>query len=208
LNNWKKTTLCADLGPAQCYSTDRSNRQRLMRVRTELGRDRPPPSAVTVDRCHLPPDFHAPHMQQPPVCSASSRRPDSGPACAIAAWPPTTSRTTLSTSRHFRSTRRACSHRPCTLSPRPRSGREVDHYSPQNYRRAPATPLEPAIATVPRPPSTAASGAPPAPSTLPVAPPELGGALQPHQPSQPQSADHLTGEPLHPIVIAAVSPPW
>jgi hypothetical protein len=173
-------------------------------VRIELGRDRPPPSVVTVDRCHLPPDFHAPHMQQPPVCSASSRRPNSDLVCVTAAWPPATSRPMLSTSRHFRFTHRACSHRACTLPPRPRSGREGDHYSPHSYRRAPATPLEPAITTVPRPPSTATSGAPPAPSTLPVAPPVLGGALQPNQ---PQPADHLTGAPLRPIVITIVSPP-
>jgi hypothetical protein len=147
-------------------------------------------------------------MQQPPVCSDSSRHPDAGPACATAARPPTTSRPTLPTSRHFHSTCRACSHRPCTLAPRPRSGREADHYSPHSYRPALATPLEPAIATVPQPPSTAASGAPPNPSTLPVAPPDLEGALQIHQPSQPQPADHLTSAPLRPIVIAAVSPPW
>jgi hypothetical protein len=166
-----------------------------------------PPSAVTADRCHLPPDFHTPHMQQPPVCSASSRCPDAGPACATAVRPPATSRPTLPMSRHFRSTYRACSHRPCTLLPHPRSGREADHYSPHSYRRAPATPLKPAIATVSRPPSIAASGAPPAPSTLPVASPELGGALQPHQLSQPQPADHLTGAPLRPIVIVAASLP-
>jgi hypothetical protein len=203
----EKTTLCAELGPAQCYSTDRSNRQCPPRVWTEPGHDHPPPSAVTADRCHLPPNFHAPHMQQPTVCSASSRRPDAGPACATPVWPPATSRPTLPTSRHFRSTSRACSHRPCTLPPRPRSGREADHYSPLSYRRAPATPLEPAIATVPRPPSTTTSSAPPAPSTLPVASPELRGALQPHQPSQPQPTDHLTGAPLRPLVVTAVSPP-
>jgi hypothetical protein len=198
----EKTTLCAELGSARCYSTSRSNRQRPVRVRTEPGRDHPPPSAVAIDRCHLPPDFHVPHMQQLTMCSASSQRPDTGPTCAIAARLPAASRPTLPTSRHFRSTRRACSHRPCTLHPRSR--READHYSPHSSRRAPATPLEPAIATVPQPPSTAASGAPPAPSTLPVASLELGGALQPHQ---PQPADHLTGAPLRPIVITTASPP-
>jgi hypothetical protein len=90
------------------------------------------------------------------------------------------------------------------LTPHPRSGIEVDHYSPHSYRRAPATPLEPAIATVAWPPSTAASAAPLAPSTLLVALPELKGALQP---IQPQPADHLTGAPLRPIIIATVSPP-
>jgi hypothetical protein len=72
--------------------------------------------------------------------------------------------------------------------------------------RAPATPPELAIAAVPRPPSTAVSGAPPASSTLPVALPKLRCALQPHQSSQPQPADYLTGAPLRPIVIAATSP--
>jgi hypothetical protein len=147
-------------------------------------------------------------MEPPPVCSASSRCPDAGPARMTAAQLPATSRPTLPTSRHFRSTCRTCSHQPCTLPPRHQSGGEADHSSPHNYRRAPATPLEPAIATVPRPPSTATSGAPPAPSTPPVASPELGGALQPHQPSQRQPTDPLTGAPLRPIAIATASPPW
>jgi hypothetical protein len=137
-------------------------------------------------------------MQWPLVCNISSRRPDAGPACATATRPPATSRPTLSTSRHFRSTRCACSHRPCTLPPCPRSGREVDHYFPHSYRRAPATPVEPAISTVPRPPSTATSGAPPVPSTPPVVLPELDVALHPHQSRQPTPADHLTGVPLQP----------
>jgi hypothetical protein len=87
----------------------------------------------------------------------------------------------LPTSRHLRSTRRTCSHRPCTLPPHRRSRGEAVHSSSHSYRRAPVTPLELTITTVPRPPSTAASGAPPAPSTPPVASPELGGALQPHR---------------------------
>jgi hypothetical protein len=205
-NNSKKTP-CTELGPARCYSTSRSNRQRLARVRIELGRDRPSSSAVPADHGHLPPDFHAQHMQPPPMYSASSQHPDAGPACGTAARPPAISRPTLPTSHHFRSMRRACSHQPCTLTPRPQSGREADHSSPHSYRRAPAFPLDPAIATVPRPPSTASSGAPPAPSTLPIASPELGGALQPHQPCQRQPVDPLTGAPLRPIIIAAASPP-
>jgi hypothetical protein len=174
------------LGLAQCYSNRRSNRRRAFGQRP--GRD----------RCQLPPDFHVPRMQRPLVCNVSSRCLDAGPACTTAARPPTTSRPTLPTSCHFRSTHRACSQRPCTLPPRPRSGREVDHYFPHSYRRAPATPLEPAIATVPRPPSTAASGAPPAPSTPPLASLELEVALHPHQSRQPTPADHLTGVPLRP----------
>jgi hypothetical protein len=75
---------------------------------------------------------------------------------------------------------------------------------PTSYR---AVELPPLRLRSPSPPSTAASGAPQAPSTLPVASPELGGALEPHQPSQQQPDDHLTGAPLRPIVIATGSPP-
>jgi hypothetical protein len=134
-------------------------------------------------------------MQQSLVCNISSRCLDAGPTCTTAARPPATSRPTLPTSRHFRSTRRACSHRPCTLPPRPRSGREVDHYFPHSYRRAPATPLEPTIATVPQPPSTATSGAPPALSTPPLVSPELEVALHPHQSRQPMPSSNCHGEP-------------
>jgi hypothetical protein len=149
-------------------------------------------------------------MQPPPVCNASSRRPDSDLVCAIAARPLATSRRrcrpTLSTSRHLCSTRCTCSNRPCTLPPHHRSVGEAVHSSSHSYRRAPTTPLELAIITVPRPPSTATSGAPLAPSTPPVASPELGGALHPHQPSQRQPADPLTGASLRPTAIATVSP--
>jgi hypothetical protein len=151
-------------------------------------------------------------MQPPPVCNASSRRPDSGVARATAARLPATSRRccrpTLPTSRHLHSTRCTGSHRPCTLPPRHRSGGEAVHSSSHSYRRAPTTPLELAIITVPRPPSTAPSGAPRAPSTPPVASLELGGALQPHQPSQRQPADPVTGASLCSIAIATVSPLW
>jgi hypothetical protein len=173
------------LGPTQCYSTSRSNRQRPARVRTELGRDHPPPSAVTTDCYRLPPDFHALHMQQPTVCSASSQRPDTGPACATAARPPTTSWPTLPTSRHFHSTRRACNHRLCTL-PLALGPEE----KPITTLPTVTVELPPLHSSPPWPPSTAASAAPLAPSTLLVALPELKGALQP---SQPQPADHLTG---------------
>jgi hypothetical protein len=49
------------LGPAQCYSTDRSNRQHPARVRTELSRDRPPSSCSP--RRMKPRLLHAPRMQ-------------------------------------------------------------------------------------------------------------------------------------------------
>jgi hypothetical protein len=70
---------------------------------------------VPADRCHLPPGLHAPHMQLPPLCSASSRRPDTNPARVTAARSPATSQPMLPTSRHFRSTCCTCSHQPCTL---------------------------------------------------------------------------------------------
>jgi hypothetical protein len=209
LNNCK-TTLCIELGPAQCYSTERSNRPRPARVRT-APRSRPPPPSCRPHR-PLPAAFrlHAPHMQLPPVSNASSGRPDYDLARATAARPPATSRRrcrpTLPTSCHLRSTRCTCSHRLCTLPPHHRSGGEAVHSSSHSYRRASTTPLELAIVTVPRPPSIAASSAPPAPSTLPVASPELGGALHPHQPSQRQPADPLTGASLWPTAIISASP--
>jgi hypothetical protein len=158
-------------------------------------------------------------MQPPPVCNASSRRPDSGLVRATAARPLATSRQccrpTLPTSRHLCSTRCTCSHRPCTLPPHHRSGGEVVHCSSHSYCRAPTTPLELTIVTVPRPPSTAASGAPPAPSTPPVTSPELDVALHPHQSRQPTPADHLTGVPLRPTAhrrrataTVSLSPPF
>jgi hypothetical protein len=205
-----QTTLCTKLGPTQCYSNRRSNRSCPERVRT-APRSRPPPLSYRPRR-PLPAAsrLHAPHMQPPPVCNASSRRPDSSLARVTAVRPPATSRrccrTTLPTSRHLRSTRCTCSHRPCTLPPRHRSGGEAVHSSSHSYRRAPTTPLELAIITVPQPPSTAASGAPPAPSTPPVASPELGCALQPHQLSQRQPVDPLTDASLCPTAIAAASP--
>jgi hypothetical protein len=180
------------------------------RVRT-ASRSRPPPPSCRP----LPTSRHLRSTRCTcschPVCNAPSWRPDAGIPRATAARPPPPQGVAvgrpLPTSRHLCSTRRTCSRRPCTLPPRYRSGGEVVHSFSHSCRRAPATPLDLAIATFPQPPSIAASGAPPAPSTPPVASPELGGALQPHQLSQRQPADPLTGAPLRPIAIAAASPP-
>jgi hypothetical protein len=190
-----------------------SNRQRPARVQTEP-RSWPHPPLSCSPRWPLPPALPGSTRctcSCHPVCNAPSWRPDAGivhttharplPPQGVVVGRP------LSTSRHLRSTRRTCSHRPCTLPPRYRSEGEAVHSFSHSCRRAPATPLDLAITTFPRPPSTATSGAPPAPSTPPVASPELGGALQPHQPSQRQPADPLTGAPLRSIAIAAVSPP-
>jgi hypothetical protein len=57
-------------------------------------------------------------------------------------------------------------------------------------------------------PSTAASGAPPAPLTPPIASPELRGARRPHQPSQRQPADPPHRRTPPPTAITAASPPW
>jgi hypothetical protein len=178
-----------------------------------LGRDRARRRvAVPADRCHLPsPASTRCTCSCHPVCNAPSWRPDAGIARATAARPPPPQGAavgrSLPTSCHLRSTRRSCNRRPCTLPPRYRFGGEAVHSFSHSYRQAPATLLELAIATFPRPPSTAASGAPPSPSTPPVASPELGGAHQPQQPSQRQPADSLTGAPLCPTAIAAASPP-
>jgi hypothetical protein len=59
-----------------------------------------------------------------------------------------------------------------------------------------------------RPPSTAASSAPLTPSTPPVALPELWGACRPHQPSQRQPADPLTGAPLRLTTIIVAIELW
>jgi hypothetical protein len=177
-----------------------------------------------ISRDH-PPLSCSPRRLLPPALPASTRRTCSRHPCATplagarmlasratAVRPPATSRRRcrpmLLTNRHLRSTCRTCSHRPCTLPPLHQSGGEAVHSSSHSYHRAPTTPLVLAIITVPRPPSTAASGAPPAPSTPPVASPELGGALQPHQPRKRQLADPLTSASLRPTAITAVSPPW
>jgi hypothetical protein len=76
------------------------------------------------------------------VSEASSRRPGCDLTRATTARSPTTSRPTLLTSCHHRSTRCTCSHRPCTLPPHRRSGGKDIHSSFPSYRRAPATPLE------------------------------------------------------------------
>jgi hypothetical protein len=78
----------------------------------------------------------------PPVSEASSRCPGYDLMRTTAARPPATSRLTLLTSCHHRSTRCTCSHRPCTLPPHSRSGGKAIHSFFPSYRRAPATPLE------------------------------------------------------------------
>jgi hypothetical protein len=91
------------------------------------------------DHCQLPSATSA----ACPCCHANSTR---HPRCdltrATAARPPITSRPTLLTSCHHRSTRCTCSHRPCTLPPHSRSGGKAIHSFFPSYRRAPATPLE------------------------------------------------------------------
>jgi hypothetical protein len=64
------------LDPAQCYSTDCSNRQRPALVRTELGHDRPPPSCSPhrTPPCllHAPRMQHSHHMRRPASSSMPS----------------------------------------------------------------------------------------------------------------------------------------
>jgi hypothetical protein len=189
------------LGQAQCYSTIPlkptapgvcSDRASVMTAPT--AKLQSPPTAAT-----CPPGLHALHMQLPPHVNAPSWCLDAGITRTTAAWlPPPQGAVVgrpLPTSCHLRSTRRTCSRRSCTLPPHYRSRVEAVHSSSHSCHRAPATPLDPAIAIFPHPLSTAAFGAPPAPLTPPVALPELGGALQPHQPSQRQPADP---SPTHP----------
>jgi hypothetical protein len=132
------------LGPARCYSTDPVG------FRQPASFDRAQhdsaPSYRCSNRCQrrvslLPRELHAPPMP-PPVSEASSRRPGCDLTRATAARPPTTSRPTLLTSCHHRSTRCTCSHRSCTLPPHSRSGGKAIHSFFPSYRRAPATPLK------------------------------------------------------------------
>jgi hypothetical protein len=197
--------LCTELGPAQCYSTapvgfgqpassDRAQRDSA-------------PSRRCSDRCRrrvslLPHELHVPPMP-PPVSEASSRCPGCDLARATAARPPATSRLMLLTSCHHRSTRCTCSHRPCTLPPHHRSRGKIVYSSSHTYRRVLTPPLKLAITAVAQPPSTAASGTPPATPAPPRAPPESQGPQRPLQ-RQPRtllrSAADDSSPPEHAVV--------
>jgi hypothetical protein len=190
--------------------TDRARRA----FRQCPGRDCHRRVAVPADRCQLPPDLHAPHMQRPLVCNVSSRHPDAGPVCVTAARLPATSRSALPTSRHAGAADQPppprvahAPHRPILIPSSYHTATQSHFPSSPLASPLPLAATRATIAAVPWPPSTAAPGAPLAPSTPPVASPELGVALHPHQSSQPQPADHLTGTPLRPIDIVAGSPP-
>jgi hypothetical protein len=208
LNNCK-TILCTELGPAQCYSTDPVG-FRQPASSDCVQRD----SALSrrcSDRCRrrvslLPRLLHAPHMP-PPVSDASSRCPGCDLTRATVARSPATSRPTLQTSCHHRSTCCTCSHRSCTLPPHHRSGGKVVYSSSHNYRRALTPPLMLTIAAVPRLPSTAASGPPPATPAPPRAPPRSRVPHRPLLPHRRAPLRPLTGAFLPAEITAAASPP-
>jgi hypothetical protein len=158
-------------GPVLQYRPSRFRTAGVFRLRSARQRTEPPlfrPLPASL-RCRhhmslLPRKLHAPPMP-PPVREASSRRPGCDLARAIATQPPATSRPTLLTSCHHRSTRCTCSHRPCTLPPHHRFRGKIVYSSSHTYRRVLTPPLKLAIAAAPRPPLTAASGPPPATST-------------------------------------------
>jgi hypothetical protein len=135
-------------GPVLQYRPSRFQTAGVFRPRSARQRAEPPlfrplPASLRYQRrvSLLPRELHAPPMP-PPVSEASSRHPRCDLTRATAARPPITSRPTLLTSCHHRSTRCTCSHRPCTLPPHSRSGGKAIHSFFPSYRRAPATPLE------------------------------------------------------------------
>jgi hypothetical protein len=157
LKYWKNGYFSSALGLAQFYSTGpnppgQPAHRPFSPARARLGvvptaRSATARRAIAVPiaaSCLSPP--RATHA----ACRVQHSEPMSGrwrPACTIAARSPATSRRhcrpTLLTSRHLRSTRCTCSHRPCTLPPHRQSGGKVIHSSSHSYHRAPATPLEP-----------------------------------------------------------------
>jgi hypothetical protein len=142
-----------------------------------------------------------------PVSDASSRRTGCDLARATAARPHATSWPTLLTNCHHRSMRCTCSHRPCTLPPHHRSGGKVVYSSSHNYRRALTPPLKLVIVAVPRLPSTAASGPPPATPAPPRAPPCSRVPHRPLLPHRRAPLRPLTGAFLPAEITATASPP-